>query len=77
MRLGIIVILVGALFLLRNMGILDTISWGILWPIIVILVGLVFILKNEYGYKRFRRPSMGAYSKSCSCDCEDCKNCKK
>ena len=37
---GLIVMLVGVLFLLRNLGLIPHISWDIIWPVFVIIVGI-------------------------------------
>ncbi len=43
---GVILILVGATFLLANLGLLWWWSWGTMWPIIVIGIGLYILAKN-------------------------------
>lgn len=50
MNAGLIIILIGTLFLLRNVGFLFDMDWGLLWPLIVILVGLS-MLNKEGGHK--------------------------
>jgi hypothetical protein len=40
--IGIVLVVVGALFLVRNAGLID-LDWGIIWPIAVIAVGAVVI----------------------------------
>ena len=51
MRFGLILILIGAVFLLQNTGVLQPEVWKIAWPLLIIAVGLVFIfhprLRNE------------------------------
>jgi hypothetical protein len=37
---GLIVLAVGIVFLLRNLGIIEWVSWGIMWPVILIVVGI-------------------------------------
>ncbi len=41
-------ILLGVVFLLRNLGILSGDVWGILWPLILISIGLAMLLKIHY-----------------------------
>lgn len=41
--LGILLILIGAVFLLRTLGILD-IGWGSLWPLIIVAVGVFVVV---------------------------------
>lgn len=43
---GVILILVGATFLLANLGLLWWWSWGTMWPIMVIGIGLYILAKN-------------------------------
>lgn len=43
---GLILILVGMLFLLANLGFLWWWNWGTMWPIIVIGIGLFLLAKN-------------------------------
>ncbi len=45
---GIILIVIGGVFLLKNMGLLEGIEWGILWPIILIVLGVNMILKKRH-----------------------------
>lgn len=45
---GIILILIGGVFLLKNMGLLEGVEWGILWPIALILLGINMLLKKRY-----------------------------
>ncbi len=64
MQAGLIIILVGTLFLLRNVGILFDMDWGLLWPLIIILVGLG-MLKDGSGHKGW-----------CTCWGGQCDKCK-
>ncbi|MDE2213431.1 MAG: hypothetical protein KGJ34_02795 [Patescibacteria group bacterium] len=48
MLVGSIVVLVGIVFLLNNLGLLPYISWNILWPVIVILVGLSMLERRSW-----------------------------
>lgn len=38
---------VGIIFLLKNLGIMPTIAWDIIWPIILMVVGLTLIFKKK------------------------------
>ena len=40
-------IIIGAVFLLKNLGIMPSIAWDIVWPIVLIVVGLVMIFKRK------------------------------
>jgi len=41
--LGPILVFIGLLFLLKNIGFLEVIQWGIIWPILIIITGLWFM----------------------------------
>ena len=43
---GIVLIIVGIIFLLRNLGILTGDVWGTFWPLIVIALGLSLLTKR-------------------------------
>lgn len=48
--LGIILVVVGAVFLLSNLGIISSSAWGIIWPLILIAIGLgVMVKKSKQG----------------------------
>ncbi|MEK7653008.1 MAG: DUF5668 domain-containing protein [Patescibacteria group bacterium] len=34
-------IVIGAVFLLKNLGIMPSIAWDIVWPVVLIVMGLV------------------------------------
>ncbi len=39
---GVVLLLVGGAFLLRNLGLVE-LDWGILWPILVLVIGVVIL----------------------------------
>jgi hypothetical protein len=47
--LGIILIIVGAIFLLDSLGVIDDVSFSELWPILLIALGVMIV------YDRLRR----------------------
>jgi hypothetical protein len=47
MFFGLLLVILGALFLLRNFGILNASIWGILWPLVIILLGLSMMFKKN------------------------------
>lgn len=49
MALGIILIIIGAIFLLDSLGVIDDVSFGELWPILLIALGVMIV------YDRLRR----------------------
>lgn len=46
MMTGIIVAIVGVLFLLKELGYVSMVNWNLIWPVIVILVGLSMTMKR-------------------------------
>jgi uncharacterized membrane protein HdeD (DUF308 family) len=45
MFFGVVVLLVGVVFLLQNLGLIEGSAWNIVWPIVIILLGLSILLK--------------------------------
>ena len=45
--LGLIILVIGAILLLRNLGYIGMELWNIIWPCIWIIVGLKFMLKKK------------------------------
>lgn len=74
MRFGFLVILVGALFLLRNMGIIVGVEWSILWPIIIMLIGITIVTRAEMD-KSWRKGKLMGWG-DCGCDCDACNACE-
>lgn len=46
---GLIIIIIGAAFLLQNLGYLPVGTWGIIWPAILIAIGLRLVFKKGRG----------------------------
>lgn len=46
MLAGLGLILIGALFLLRNLGIIHGDIWNLFWPLLIILIGVSMIIKG-------------------------------
>jgi phage shock protein C len=44
---GIILIVLGAYFLLTNLGIFSNVHWEIVWPVILIALGLLLLLRRR------------------------------
>ena len=40
-------IIVGAIFLLKSLGILAMVNWDIIWPIVLIVIGVLMIYKKK------------------------------
>ena len=50
MLFALIFILLGVIFLAKNLGIITTHIWGITWPCVLILIG-VWLLYERYEWK--------------------------
>jgi len=46
MFIGLFLIIIGAVFLLKNLGIITGEVWGIIWPLSLIIFGVYLALKN-------------------------------
>ena len=44
---GLLLVLIGLLFLLANLDLLGWFHWGRLWPLIVIVIGLLLLLRRR------------------------------
>lgn len=44
---GYLLIIVGLVLLLKNLGILTTVAWEIMYPAVIILIGLAIIFKKK------------------------------
>lgn len=40
-------VIVGGIFLLKNLGFLDMIAWDIIWPVVLVVIGLLMIYKKK------------------------------
>ena len=47
MFLGLILLIIGVVFLLKNLGYISEPTWSIIWPAILIVIGLGVILKRK------------------------------
>ncbi|NTV44677.1 MAG: hypothetical protein HGA67_03200 [Candidatus Yonathbacteria bacterium] len=46
--LGALLIVIGTIFLLANLGIISTISMNLFWPILVIALGVHLLLRRKW-----------------------------
>lgn len=44
---GLLLILIGALILLNNLGVLEGGFWKWFWPLVLIIIGVYIILKQD------------------------------
>ena len=47
MIIGLILIIIGGVFLLKNLGFITEGAWSIIWPAILIVIGLGILLKRR------------------------------
>ncbi|MDP1538470.1 MAG: DUF5668 domain-containing protein [bacterium] len=47
MIIGLILIIIGAVFLLQNFGYIAEGAWSIIWPVILVVIGLGILLKRK------------------------------
>jgi len=47
MGIPLVLILIGILFLLKNLGIITGSIWSILWPLLVIILGLSLLARKK------------------------------
>ncbi|MBI4200807.1 MAG: PspC domain-containing protein [Chloroflexi bacterium] len=46
---GVLLIALGGLLLLKQLGLLDWLDWGTLWPIVLILIGIALVTRRLGG----------------------------
>ena len=44
---GLILLIIGTVFLLQNLGYISEGAWSIIWPIILVVIGLSIVLKRK------------------------------
>jgi len=54
---GIIIVLFGLAFLLRNLGFLEFSAsfWSVFYPVLIIVIGLVIVMVTHEGRKLFKK----------------------
>ena len=45
--IGMILIVLGAYFLLDNLGVFNAVRWDLFWPVVLIAVGLLFLVRRR------------------------------
>jgi len=51
MFFGLLLVVIGIVFLLENLGIVTGDVWDVIWPLIIILFGISVITKPLFGSK--------------------------
>ena len=44
---GIALVIIGIVFLMKNLGLMPSIAWDIVWPIVIIVIGLAMMIKKK------------------------------
>lgn len=44
---GIVLIIIGIAFLLKNFGVISSSVWGFIWPALLVALGLWFLLRGR------------------------------
>jgi len=47
---GVLVLIIGLFFLLKNLGLITGNLWSILWPLLVITIGLKMIFRKKHSH---------------------------
>jgi len=53
MLIALILIAIGLIFLLRNLGIITAETWDLIWPLVLIFIGFYLFWKS-YEWKRWK-----------------------
>lgn len=46
---GLVLIIIGIAFLLKNLGVISSSVWGFIWPALLVALGLWFLLRGRGG----------------------------
>ncbi|HPW34446.1 MAG TPA: DUF5668 domain-containing protein [Candidatus Paceibacterota bacterium] len=63
---GIILIVLGVVFLLENMGIFSGAAWEFIWPIVLVGIGVWMVMRNKKD---------GVSNNKCGCGKPGCPEC--
>ena len=61
MFFGFIILVLGLVFLLKNLGIVSGSVWSIVWPCLVIALGLSIIFKRKKNEKKWEKFGEGMH----------------
>ncbi|PIR70592.1 MAG: hypothetical protein COU46_00615 [Candidatus Niyogibacteria bacterium CG10_big_fil_rev_8_21_14_0_10_42_19] len=48
MVIGSFLIMIGGVFLLKNLGVISGAAWGAIWPLILVVMGIYFVQKARH-----------------------------
>lgn len=46
---GVVLIIIGVAFLLKNLGVISSGAWGFIWPALLVALGIWFLLRGRDG----------------------------
>ncbi len=72
MRSGLLVILLGIIYLLSTLNYITPIQLSILLPIVVIYIGIAMVTRDRCWHCGIWHESNILHKKAGVCDCEDC-----
>jgi hypothetical protein len=72
MRSGLLVILIGILFLFKNLNLISNIQWSIVWPIILIYIGIAMVTRTMCWHCGVWHEGADMHKKKGVCDCDEC-----
>lgn len=45
--IGVALVVIGAVFLLKNLGLIPGVNWDLIWPLALLVLGVAMILKRK------------------------------
>ena len=55
MVLGLIIVIVGLILLMQNLGLVGPEIWNVIWPCLIILVGVGLLSRRQYKQAKWER----------------------
>lgn len=56
---GLVLIIIGIAFLLKNLGVISSSAWGFIWPALLVALGLWFIARGRGSSGFFMEERLG------------------
>jgi hypothetical protein len=44
---GVALVVIGAIFLMKNLGLIPGVNWDIVWPLAVLVIGVAMVFKRK------------------------------
>lgn len=45
--LGVALVVIGAIFLMKNLGLIPGVNWDIIWPLALLVIGVGMVFKKK------------------------------